>query len=157
MSLPAGMVSGLNDFTISTWVKPNSPSDWVRIFDFGTGTDSNMFLTPQPGGAGLRFAITTGGNGAEQQLNYSQAMATGAWMHVAVTLSGTTGTLYVNGTAVATNTAMTLKPSSLGSTTQNYIGKSQYAGDAYLNGLVDDFRIYNRALSASEISALAGS
>ena len=69
------------------------------------------------------------------------------WSHVAVTLSGTTGTLYVNGVAVATNTAMTLHPSSLGSTTNNWIGRSQYA-DPYLNAAVDDFQIYNRALSA---------
>ncbi|WP_420852197.1 DUF5695 domain-containing protein [Paenibacillus hamazuiensis] len=157
VSMPSGIVSGLNDFTISAWVKIGSLGDWARIFDFGTGTGSYMFLSPQPGGAGLRYAITTGGNGAEQQLSYTQATPTGTWQHVAVTLSGTTGTLYVNGTAVATNTSMTLKPSSLGNTTQNYIGKSQYTGDAYLNGLVDDFRIYNRALSASEIGALAGS
>ncbi|MNC65700.1 hypothetical protein D3C75_1160160 [compost metagenome] len=48
---------------------------------------------------------------------------------------------------------MTLKPSSLGNTTQNYIGKSQY-GDPNLDGAVDDFIIYSRALSASEITSL---
>jgi hypothetical protein len=77
------------------------------------------------------------------------------WSHVAVTLSGTTGTLYLNGTAVATSANMTLHPSSLGTTNQNYIGKSQYP-DPMLNGTVDDFNIYNRALSASEIATLAG-
>jgi len=46
---------------------------------------------------------------------------------------------------------MTLKPMSLGSTTQNYIGKSQYS-DPYFNGLVDEFRIYSGALSASEVA-----
>ena len=34
--------------------------------------------------------------------------------------------MYVNGVQVAQNTAMTLTPSSMGNTTQNYIGKSQY-------------------------------
>jgi hypothetical protein len=48
---------------------------------------------------------------------------------------------------------MSLNPASLGSTTQNYIGKSQFGSDPYLNGAVDDFRIYSRALSASEIAA----
>ena len=48
---------------------------------------------------------------------------------------------------------MTLKPSTLGNTTQNWIGRSQYS-DAYLDGLVDDFRIYDHALSASEIYGL---
>ncbi len=44
------------------------------------------------------------------------------------------------------------KPSDLGVTTQNYIGRSQFSTDPYLNGLVDDFRIYNNALSASQIT-----
>jgi Concanavalin A-like lectin/glucanases superfamily len=77
------------------------------------------------------------------------------WSHLAVTLSGTTGTLYVNGTPVATNNNMTLHPSSLANTNQDWIGRSQF-GDPTLNGDVDDFAIYSRALSASEVSALAG-
>src|SRR4029078_12218403 len=42
----------------------------------------------------------------------------------------------------------------LGTTTQNYLGKSQYS-DPGLQGSIDDFRIYSRALSASEVLALA--
>ena len=47
---------------------------------------------------------------------------------------------------------MTLNPSSLGSTANNYLGKSQYP-DPYLNGSIDEFRIYNVGLSAAEIAA----
>jgi hypothetical protein len=98
----------------------------------------------------VRYAITTGSG--EQQLN-GPALSVGAWHQLVVTLSGIVGTLYVDGVAVNTNTSMTLKPSSLGVTTQNYIGKSQFP-DPLLNGRVDDFRIYNRALSNSEITML---
>jgi hypothetical protein len=116
-----------------------------------------MFLTPQNGSTGaVRFAITTSGNGAEQQITGSSALPTGVWTHVAVTKSGNTGTLYVNGSVVGTNNAMTLSPSSLGSTNQNWLGRSQYSADPYLNGRIDDFRIYNRALSASEVQSLSG-
>jgi hypothetical protein len=152
VSMPGGIISGLNNFTIATWVKITTLSTWSRIFDFGTGTTVNMFLTPQSGN-GVRFAITTGGSGNEQRINGSSALATGTWVHVAVTLSGNTGTLYVNGAAAGTNTNMTLRPSSLGTTGNNYIGRSQYS-DPYLNGQIDNFRIYNRALSAAEISNL---
>ena len=48
---------------------------------------------------------------------------------------------------------MTIKPSDMGATTQNYIGRSQFA-DPYLDGRVDDFRVYNRALSSSEITSV---
>ena len=46
-SLPTGVVSTLNDFTIAAWVKIDTLSTWSRIFDFGTGTTVNMFLTPR--------------------------------------------------------------------------------------------------------------
>jgi hypothetical protein len=155
VQLPAGIVSGLSDFTVSAWVNPSANSAWSRVFDFGTGTNDYMFLTLSAGGGPLRFAITTSGNGAEQQLTAPGTLPLNTWSHVAVTLSGTTGTLYVNGTPVATNANMTLHPSSLGATSQDWIGRSQFTGDPALNGTVDDFQIYDHALSAAEIAALA--
>src|SRR6185369_6232403 len=98
---------------------------------------------------------TTGGSGGEQQLNSSGQLPVNTWTHLAVTLSGTTGTLYLNGNPVATNPNMTLQPSSLGNTNQNWIGRSQYP-DPFLNATVDDFNIYNRALSPAEVAGLAG-
>ena len=154
VSLPTGIVSGLSDFTISTWVNPASIDTWSRIFDFGTGTGNYMFLTVDGGGAGLRFATTTGSG--EQQLTGGGQLPLNTWSHVAVTLSGTTGTLYLNGTPVATNPNMTLHPSSLGNTNQNWIGRSQFSADPFLNSTVDDFQIYDHALSGADIATLAG-
>jgi hypothetical protein len=114
----------------------------------------NMFLTVSAGGGPPRFAITTSGNGNEQQLSAPSPLPVNEWTHLAVTLSGTTGTLYVNGVAVATNPNMTLSPSSLGATANNWIGKSQYGADPLLNAAVDDFQIYDRALGAAEVQAL---
>ena len=152
ISAPAGVVSTLNDFTIATWVKVTTNSTWARIFDFGANSNTYMFLAPTAGST-IRFAITTSGNGAEQVINGTSALSTGVWHHVAVTHIGNTGTLYVDGAVVGTNTNMTLRPSSMGSTPNNYIGKSQFA-DPYLNGQVDDFRIYNRGLSGAEVQGL---
>jgi fibronectin type 3 domain-containing protein len=156
VNVPAGIVSTLNDFSIATWVYVNANSAWARLFDFGTGTTTYMFLSPASGGSTVRYAITTGGAGGEQQINSASVLSPGAWHHVAVTLSGTTGTLYIDGMAAGTNSSMTLQPSALGNTTLNYIGKSQY-NDPYLNAKVDDFRIYRRALNVSEISTLFSS
>ncbi len=154
VSLPTGIVNGLTSYTISAWVNLDAVSTWMRIFDFGAGTTNYMFLSPKGGSNVVRFAITTSGNTAEQQINGTAALPTGVWTHVAVTLSGSVGKLYVNGSLVGQNTSMTLNPSSLGNTTNNYIGKSQWA-DPYLDGRIDDFRIYSRALTASEVNTLA--
>jgi hypothetical protein len=161
VTLPSGILKEVTDCTIAAWVKVNSTTANMRIFDFGTSTAPGasagvyMFLTPNNGNGQVRWATTTAGYNNEKSIAVSYALPTGTWTHVAVTLSGTTGTLYVNGVASGTNTAMTLNPASLGNTTQNYIGKSQYSADKYLDGAVDEFQIFGRALSATEIAALA--
>ena len=156
VSLPAGIVSSLSNFTVMAWVKLNSTANWSRILDFGNDTTSYLFLTPQNGNTGtLRFGITTNGSGSgQQQINCGSTLSIGAWYQVAATLSGNTGILYLNGVAVGTNSGMTLKPLNLGSTGNNYLGKSEYA-DPYLDGSLDEFRIYSAALSPAEIAATA--
>ncbi len=154
VTLPTGVVNGLTTCTISAWVNLNSTSNWQRIFDFGTGTTNYLFLSPRNGANGrVRFAIRTP-SVAEQIIDGAATLPTGGWQHVAVVLNGSTGTLYVNGAQVGQNTAMTLNPSSLGATTNNYLGKSQF-NDPYLNGAVDDFQIIAQALTAQQVAALA--
>ena len=159
VALPNGLISNLGDFTISAWIYLNSQNAWARLFDFGADTDSYMFLSPY-NGSSMVFAITKfGGNGS--QSIYAPALTAGAWHHVVVTLqrsqSTGVGTIYVDGVATASNTAMTFTPDMIGSlvnASNNYIGRSQYSADPYLNGRVDDFRIYNGALNAAQIAAL---
>lgn len=153
VALPSGILAGAAAGTVATWVRLDTVANWQRVFDFGSGTGVNMFLTPRSSGGTARFAITTGGSGGEQRINAPAALPTGAWTHVAVTLGGGLGVLYVNGSEVARNAAMTLTPASLGSTTQNWVGRSQYA-DPYLDGAVDGLRVYSRALAASEVASL---
>jgi len=149
VSLPTGIMSTLDRCTVCAWVKLDANNGWNRIFDFGSGTGVNMFLTPNCSSGAIRFAIKYGGGG-EQQINTSSTMPTGSWQHIAITLSGAVGVMYLNGVEVGRSTTLTLKPSGMGSTTQNWLGRSQYS-DPYYDGLIDDFRIYNGALSAEQI------
>ncbi|MGM0881101.1 MAG: LamG-like jellyroll fold domain-containing protein [Bacillota bacterium] len=154
VALPAGVVSSADNATIAAWVYLDAVSNWMRIFDFGSGTSTNMFITPKNGANGkIRFVIKNNGS-SEQIIDGTSALAAGGWHHVAVVLNGATGILYVDGVEAGRNSAMTLKPSNMGTTTQNWIGRSQYS-DPYLNGRVDDFRVYNKALTAGEIAVLA--
>lgn len=156
VTLPDGTLSGLTaDWSVSTWIKPGALATWSRVFDLGASSSRSMFLTVSAGN-GPRFAITSSGAGGEQRLSYDgQNFALDQWSHVAVTVSGTSGTMYINGEPVATGT-ITTSPSALGDTTgRSYLGKSQYGGDPAFDGAIDDFAIYGRALSAQEVTTLA--
>ncbi|MFT7839773.1 glycoside hydrolase family 127 protein [Saccharothrix sp. BKS2] len=157
-TLPQEAVNQLTDFTIASWVNLASPTDWSRLFDFGQGTTANMFLTPRAGVVGNvpRFAITTGGSGGEQRIDGTSALPTGRWAHLAVTLAGTTGTLYVDGRPVGSNATMTLNPSHLGNPGNRWIGRSQY-GDPCLDAAVDEFHVFDRALTGAEVRSLVDS
>ncbi len=153
VSLPAGIAGALSNFTVAAWVQLATTATWARIFDFGNSTTVSMYLTPQNGNSGeARFAITTNSTGGEQQINCNSTLTTGVWHQVAVTLNANTGILYLDGVAVGTNSAMTLNPLIQGGTSNNYIGKSQWS-NPYLNGGIDEFRIYSVALSPAEIAA----
>jgi hypothetical protein len=156
VALPGGILAGATAFTVAARVRLGTVATWSRVFDFGSGTGAYLFLTPRSSTGTARFAITSGGAGAEQRIDAPAALPSGVWTHVAVTQTGNLGVLYVDGVEVARNTALTVRPAALGSTTQNWIGRSQYAGDPYLTAAVDDLRIYSRALSAAEIAALEG-
>lgn len=143
-----------NASTFAGWAKWNGGTPWQRIFDFGTGTGAYLFLTPSSGSGNLRFAITTSGNGGEQQLNAPSALPTNAWLHVAVTLDGAMGLLFLNGAPVATNASLTLRPWQV-LARSNYLGKSQWPADPLFNGRLDSFRVFGRALGGAEIMDLA--
>ena len=159
VSLPIGsLISHLTNCTIATWVNCSTLNPWERIFDFGTGEAVNMFLTPSNGDTGTpRFAITTSGGGGEERVTAPESLSSG-WHHVCVSINADAGiiTLYLEGLKVAENNTTTLTPSDLGITSQNWLGRSQYEWDADFNGMLDDFRIYNQALSEEEIEKLHG-
>ncbi|MGJ3703073.1 LamG-like jellyroll fold domain-containing protein [Variovorax sp. AFSI2.2] len=154
VNLPAAPVKNLADFTIACWVYLDAISTWSRVFDLGSGERRYMMLTPRSGAGTVRYAISTVHGYNTQMIEGSSPLPTGRWVHVAVTLSGALGTLYVDGAVAGSNAQMTLAPFDLGETTQNFLGRSQYSADPFLRGRLDDFRIYHGALSAAEIASL---
>jgi len=154
VALPIGsLIAGSNSITVATWVNFSGVGGaWQRVFDFGTGTQFNMMVTPANGANGnLRFVITVESYNNEQQLNAATPLPTG-WHHLAVSINGATRgmQMFLDGQVVASGTT-TVLPKDLGQTTQNWLGRSQYSADAYFSGSVDDFRIYDFAMTVDEI------
>jgi hypothetical protein len=145
LTLPTG-VAHYQDITIATWVFWEGEKNYERIFDFGGDITKCMFLTPRAGDV-MRFEITTSRGTEGTGRLEAPALKPRRWTHVAVTLSGDTGTLYVDGEAV--NTAPILLDPFF---TQNHcwIGRSQWP-DPLFKGRIDDFRIYNYALPANTV------
>jgi hypothetical protein len=158
LQLPSGLFSGVTNFTFEGWVYLDvNTTNWERIFDFGRNSNINMFLTSSldvTATGEKRFAITTAGNSSEERVSSTTTTATGGWHYFVFTINNTnnTGTLYYDGTVNATNTGMTLRPSSLGSDNSNFFGRSQYNNDDGLYGKIDEFRISNAARDASWVT-----
>ncbi|MBN2163802.1 MAG: family 43 glycosylhydrolase [Pontiellaceae bacterium] len=140
-----------NCSSIAAWVKWDGGAAWQRIFDFGNGTSDYMFLTPMAWNAGLRFAIRKD-NEAEQVVAIPEALPADTWCHLAVTLDGVQGVLYLNGHAVASN-SVSVRPWEL-MATSNYVGRSQWP-DPGFDGRIASFRVFAHALNADEVKEIA--
>ncbi|HEY6794314.1 MAG TPA: immunoglobulin-like domain-containing protein, partial [Kineosporiaceae bacterium] len=161
VTIPNGVLRGVSDITVAAWVKwsGGTANQWL----FGLGPDSNryLFLSPQTAAAGALYAAATTGSWSAENKLTGPVLPTGSWQHVAVAIDSTahTGTLYLNGSVVATATNVTVKPSAVDDPGKNYggyVGRSLYGADPFFAGSVDDFRIYDQALSAADVAALAG-
>ena len=76
-------------------------------------------------------------------------MNNNTWRHVVATVDASYLRVYVNGVEDATPVARTIGDVVSGGT--NLIGRYNFGGGDYFLGSIDEFRIYDRALSADEI------
>lgn len=147
--LPEGVLAQATSATISVDVRIEANATWQRILDFGSGTDQYMFLTTAGPDGTMLFAISAAGPQAESQVRTSYAFPLKTWVSVQLSLSPnadgtTTAVLEVDGKEVGRNSSVRTAPSDLGSTTSNYLGRSQFP-DPGLVGSLDSFEIRGTA------------
>ncbi|MBW8821289.1 MAG: family 43 glycosylhydrolase, partial [Streptomyces sp.] len=160
INVPDDVMKGMDSITVSTDVLIDSAqSTPYFIYGFGNSSGSNgngyLFAT----GNSLRTSIATGNWSTEQTTKPSDShnLTRAVWKQLTYTQTGNTGVLYEDGVEVGRNTAVTITPGAIGSgtTTANYIGRSVYSGDKLFKGRIRDFRVYDRALAASEVEQLS--
>lgn len=139
---------GTGDFTIICWFYVNSTvTNYIGIYDFrpgGTGSRyPSLFISPNNG---ARYYYYNGGSGGT--INYDDTPNAGQWYCSAVTRSSSAVTLYRDGVSVATGTdSNTLSTPTSGI----YVGMRGNSS-LELNGYVDEFAIFDKALTSTQIS-----
>lgn len=147
--IPIGFFDKRDTMTISMDVKTqNSDSDAIFTFAFGKSKDKYDFLRVR--GTQVRNAITVSSYNSEKEVKGSGASA-GQWQKVTIVIDGTNMKLYIDGKLVSENNNTGIRITDLGTDLLAYLGKSFYDPDGYFNGSYDNFKVYNRVLSETEV------
>jgi RHS repeat-associated protein len=138
-----------NAMTLSAWVKVDSTYGRFQdlIFKERNGNDGSYSLEADSNVSsrpGLNFR-TSGWQAARAP----SPLTSGQWAHFAAAWDGTTTKIYLNGTLVKTQTMTGTVTTSSGALK---IGGTAVFGDnRFVDGLIDEVRVYNRSLSQTEV------
>mgnify|MGYP003132264885 CR=1 FL=1 len=146
--------SGDDSFSIEAWIKPDQVTAQI-IVAFGSDTSSS------PEGKRVAMYITNAGKltlafwGNDVYKN-TTLLAVDTWYHLVVTYAGGNRTsancgLYIDGTALSSLTGGTASALDLSDMDFCRIGADMTPAQ-YFKGAVDEVKIYNKALSATEVS-----
>jgi alpha-L-arabinofuranosidase len=155
VQLPAGILSNYTAVTIETWATfPDQLPVYCFFFGFGNTNGSSgmnyIFCAPQGG----RIAITATNYTGEQNAYGNFDFSFHPNFHVAAVFNPPLGyiALYTNGVLAGINNSVTVPFNSVNDVC-SYIGRSLYSADPYSDFTLDEFRIYNGALTVNEIAA----
>jgi hypothetical protein len=139
--------------TITSWFNFSS-GGWTRLFEFGNGPDTNNFLYSPGNGLSVLW-----GNQRATQPGYG-GYNNSQWYFFVWTLTNNnksdnsygTWNMYINNNLIYSNTNAAYPLTT--ARNQNYLGLSNWGGDGYSVGYIDEFRYYTRILSSTEMTQL---
>lgn len=174
IAIPGAAVTGMTSYTVSWWA--NSPLNTDGIVGMVSFSDTKNFWGNlntffENGGTSdkFRFKAIFASNGSTFDFGIQEVTGRwNLWNHFAVTYDGVDKfVIYINGTAAATGTKTGLGPikfTNFGhivfgtmhfmTTPSLTSGSTSQPWASYLKGQLDEVRIFNRALTATEVSAL---
>ena len=153
VSVPSsGKISRIFDFSVTAWMKINryeTASDGTKWCSFvSKGGDSIRQF-------GVQFGVNTNGAAFYQLVAGDRIscpkIPINTWTHIAVTRSGLNASLYINGVGVAGGTSKSYPEQHSGNLE---IGRDSPGEVEYFHGEMSDVCLFNRALSAAEVSAI---
>ena len=157
ISVPYAADFALNSFTVAAWINVKD-LDALRAI-VGTRFNADYTFDCKVSSTYVHGDIGNGSAWLSTALNIDAAhggvISIGDWHHIAYTIDAVSGTagIYLDGVLGATVT-FTGTPVLMSPSQELRIGNC--SGVEYMNGMIDEVRIYNRALSAGEVAGLVG-
>lgn len=157
---PSHIIDSLRSYTVLLQATPKSLEKLPRFYDFGVGANNSFFLRANALSAGIKY-----NGGSTTLVTASTTLTTGTTYNVAVTFNAADHltTIYIDGDVVASGTNNICEPYQLtanGTDLRNYIARTQWWQDNSDNadyiGTIDNFRLYNIALTQNELATLQG-
>lgn len=151
VKLPNEFLNGVKEITIATWI--NMPSDtrgmseWQRIFDLGSDTSTNLFLSKNR-------QVEAKVMGVVDNLGAGALYNNDEWVYVAVTAGNGKMAYYENGIKIKEKETDLDFEAFFNASFENYIGKSKYPSDPMMIGKIDEFRVYKKALDEEAITSV---
>lgn len=147
-------------FTVSVWFFPLTFTNWQNVLD------CNYAYNGTTGNIGPRFEIDSSGAGSwaysditndnnRFYMHSSGQMQLNQWNNSTITYDGSNSFIYYNGSSTGTvRTAGSggAPTGFIGSMNNVYIGRGFSLATRFFNGRVSHVTIYNRSLSAGEVS-----
>ena len=160
ITVPPGVFQGLQATTVSSWVKWDGGDAFQWLYTLGKDKDSATFYTPRfQGDDKARSSVKPTSQG-EVGASGSTALPANEWHLVTTTLDANALVYYLDGfevsrTSVGADVADALYAAS--SPNSGFIGQPFWTGvHPFFAGAIDDFQVYDTALTAAQVRALAG-
>lgn len=141
-------------FTICFWIKSLENATRGVIFSsYALPSGSNFFCIEVNSSSVTNNSLRFDWNSNPDVHAAAGSIPYDEWVHIAIVYNGTNATqIYKNGSLINT---FTTTLTSLSSTNNFYLGRDSRTGATALNGYLNDFRIYDNALSPKEIEILS--
>lgn len=147
--LPDNIISG-SDYTVSFWMRPEAATDHTPAFFMATDVDHWSSFIPSKAWFTSASLIWSNYSGNWNQVVHSATAPLNAWQHVAITYTGGTMSLYINGVLSGS-----MPRDDIFTSGGLYALGVNFGWDLPFVGQIDEFIVYDYALSAVDINGAA--
>jgi len=152
IDLPDGFSNFSKGVTVSAWAYPTAVKNYSRFIDLGNGSASDNILFGREGTSNnLFFEIWVGGSNGGRVVA-GEAIELDTWQMFTATVDASGNTMIYKDAQLA-GFGKTGIPNNI-ARTANYIGRSNWGGDAYYQGYMDEVRVFDYAMDSNGVQAL---